>query len=95
MFLISKTVQLIVVFPEPPGVDALPSCADAGVLGVLPGIIGSLQALETIKIITGIGEVMTGRVLLYDALGQKFDELKLSADEKIKKSLNYKTIHLI
>ena len=70
------------LFPEPPGADALPSCADAGVLGVLPGIIGSLQALETIKIITGIGEVMTGRVLLFDALGQKFDELKLSADEK-------------
>lgn len=69
------------LFPEPPGADALPSCADTGVLGVLPGIIGSLQALETIKIITGIGEVMTGRVLLYDALGQKFDELKLAADK--------------
>lgn len=70
------------LFPEPPGADALPSCADVGVLGVLPGIIGSLQALETIKIITGIGEVMTGRVLLYDALVQKFDELKLSADKQ-------------
>ena len=74
-------VQLIVVFFLSLRADALPSCADAGVLGVLPGIIGSLQALETIKIITGIGEVMTGRVLLYDALGQKFDELKLSADK--------------
>lgn len=66
------------LFPEPPGVDALPSCADAGVLGVLPGVIGTLQALEAIKLITGIGEVMSGRVLLFDALGQKFNELKLS-----------------
>lgn len=66
------------LFPEPPGVEALPSCADAGVLGVLPGIIGSMQALEAIKIITGIGEVLSGRVLIFDALQQKFSQLQLN-----------------
>ena len=70
------------LFPNPPGVEALPPCEEAGVLGVLPGIIGSMQALEAIKIVTGIGKVMSGRVLLYDALEQKFNELKLSPVRK-------------
>ena len=70
------------LFPNPPSAEALPPCEEAGVLGVLPGIIGSMQALEAIKIITGIGEVMSGRVLLFDALGQKFNELKLSPVKK-------------
>lgn len=76
------------LFPNPPGPDALPPCGEAGVLGVLPGIIGAMQALESIKIITGVGEVMSGRVLLFDSLGQRFNELKLSLvpeNQKIKK----------
>ncbi|NTU50780.1 MAG: molybdenum cofactor biosynthesis protein MoeB, partial [Desulfobulbaceae bacterium] len=61
--------------PPPPGL--VPSCAEGGVLGVLPGIIGSLQAIETIKLITGIGEPMINRLLIFDALKMKFRELKL------------------
>ncbi|HEU5316438.1 MAG TPA: ubiquitin-like small modifier protein 1, partial [Chloroflexota bacterium] len=56
------------LYPEPPPPGAVPSCAEAGVLGVLPGIVGSLQALETIKLILGIGEPLIGRLLLFDAL---------------------------
>ena len=76
------------LFPNPPGTDALPTCGEVGVLGVLPGIIGAMQALEGIKIITGLGEVMSGRILLFDSLGQRFNELKLPlvpANLKIKK----------
>ncbi len=65
------------VYPEPPPPGLVPSCAEGGVLGVLPGIIGSLQALETIKLILGKGEPMIGRLLLFDALHMKFRELKL------------------
>ena len=66
------------LFPEPPSSDALPNCSEIGVLGVLPGIIGSLQALETIKVITGVGDILSGKVLTYDALLQKTTLLTLS-----------------
>jgi adenylyltransferase/sulfurtransferase len=70
------------VYPEPPPPGLVPSCAEGGVLGVLPGIIGSIQAMETIKLIIGKGTPLVGRLLLFDALGMKFRELKLrkSAD---------------
>src|SRR5213592_231645 len=62
------------LFPEPPPPDTVPNCAEAGVLGVLPGIIGMLQAIETIKLIVGIGEPLLGRLLYFDALKVKFRE---------------------
>lgn len=65
------------LFPEPPPPGLVPSCAEGGVVGVLPGIIGIIQATETIKIITGIGTTLSGRLLLFDALAMKFRELKL------------------
>ena len=66
--------------PEPPAVDLIPNCADAGVLGVLPGIIGTIQATEAIKLILGIGEPLIGKLLVFDALKMRFRELKLSKD---------------
>jgi sulfur-carrier protein adenylyltransferase/sulfurtransferase len=68
------------LFPEPPPPDSVPNCAQAGVLGVLPGIIGMLQAIETIKLIVGIGEPLIGRLLHFDALKVKFRELNLRHD---------------
>jgi sulfur-carrier protein adenylyltransferase/sulfurtransferase len=68
------------LFPEPPPPDTVPNCAEAGVLGVLPGIIGMLQAIETIKLIVGIGEPLVGRLLHFDALRMKFRELNLRRD---------------
>ena len=68
------------LFPEPPPPDSVPNCAQAGVLGVLPGIIGMLQAIETIKLIVGIGEPLLGRLLHFDALKVKFRELNLRRD---------------
>jgi adenylyltransferase/sulfurtransferase len=65
------------LYPEPPPPGLVPSCAEGGVLGVLPGIVGSLQAVETIKLILGAGDPLIGRLLLFDALGMKFRELKL------------------
>ena len=65
------------LFPEPPPPGLVPSCAEGGVLGVLPGIIGSLQANEVIKLIIGQGEPLIGRLVLFDALSMKFRELKL------------------
>lgn len=65
------------LYPEPPPPGLVPSCAEGGVLGVLPGIIGSIQAMETIKLILGKGRPLIGRLLLFDALGMKFRELKL------------------
>jgi adenylyltransferase/sulfurtransferase len=65
------------LYPEPPPPGLVPSCAEGGVLGVLPGIIGSLQALETIKLIIGRGQSLAGRLILFDALTFKFRELKL------------------
>ena len=68
------------LFPEPPPPDAVPNCAQAGVLGVLPGIIGLLQTIEAIKLIIGIGEPLVGRLLHFDALKVKFRELNLRRD---------------
>lgn len=65
------------LYPEPPPPGLVPSCAEGGVLGVLPGIIGCLQALETIKLILGKGDPLIGRLLLFDALAMKFREVKL------------------
>ena len=60
------------LFPEPPPPELAPSCAEAGVLGVLPGIIGSIEAMEAIKVVLGIGESLVGRLLIYDALDEEF-----------------------
>ncbi len=68
------------LYPEPPPPGLVPSCAEGGVLGVLPGVIGVIQATEAIKLITGIGEPLVGRFLIYDALRMRFRELKLKKD---------------
>lgn len=68
------------LFPQPPPANAVPSCAEGGVLGVLPGLIGVIQATETIKWILGQGELLVNRLLSYDALSLRFKELKLSKD---------------
>ncbi|MDZ8108055.1 MAG: molybdopterin-synthase adenylyltransferase MoeB [Nostoc sp. DedQUE12a] len=65
------------LYPEPPPPGMVPSCAEGGVLGILPGIIGVIQATETVKIIMGQGNTLSGRLLLYNALDMKFRELKL------------------
>ena len=66
--------------PEPPPADLAPSCAEAGVLGVLPGIVGSIQAIETIKLILDLGDPLRGRLLAYDSLEQSFREYKVQVD---------------
>lgn len=68
------------LFPEPPPAGLVPSCAEAGVLGVLPGVIGSIQANETLKLLLGIGEPLVGRLLVYDALATTFRELRVRKD---------------
>jgi adenylyltransferase/sulfurtransferase len=68
------------LYPEPPPPGLVPSCAEAGVLGVLPGIIGTIQATEAIKLILGTGEPLIGRFLIYDALRMRFREMKLRRD---------------
>ncbi len=68
------------LYPEPPPPGMVPSCAEGGVLGILPGIIGVIQATEAVKLITGQGDPLVGRLLVYDALGMKFRELKLRRD---------------
>jgi molybdopterin/thiamine biosynthesis adenylyltransferase/rhodanese-related sulfurtransferase len=68
------------LFPEPPPPDAAPNCSEAGVLGVLPGVIGMLQATEAIKLILGIGEPLRGRLLQFDALAMRFRETRLAPD---------------
>ncbi|UNK49756.1 molybdopterin-synthase adenylyltransferase MoeB [Lysobacter sp. S4-A87] len=68
------------LFPEPPPPEAAPNCSEAGVLGVLPGVIGMLQATEAIKLVLGLGDPLAGRLLNFDALAMKFRETRLSAD---------------
>jgi len=68
------------LFPEPPPAGVVPNCAEAGVLGVLPGVIGSIQATETIKLLIGAGDTLVGRLLLYDALEMRFREMRLRKD---------------
>jgi len=68
------------LYPEPPPPGLVPSCAEGGVLGILPGLVGIIQATETIKLILGSGDPLIGRLLLVDALGMKFRELKLRKD---------------
>jgi adenylyltransferase/sulfurtransferase len=68
------------LYPEPPPPGLVPSCAEGGVLGILPGVIGCIQATETVKILLGKGTSLSGRLLLYDALNMKFRELKLRRD---------------
>ena len=68
------------LYPEPPPPGLVPSCAEGGVLGVLPGVIGTIQATEAIKLVLGVGEPLVGRLLLYDALTMRFRELKLRRD---------------
>ena len=68
------------LFPTPPPPGTVPSCAEGGVFGVLPGVIGSIQATEAIKLITGEGETLEGRLLLYDALDMSFQEVKIRWD---------------
>jgi sulfur-carrier protein adenylyltransferase/sulfurtransferase len=68
------------LFPEPPPPGTVPSCAEGGVFGVLPGIVGSIQAVEAIKLIVGIGEPLVGRLLLFDSLAMEFRAVKLKWD---------------
>ena len=70
------------LFPEPPPPGTVPSCAEAGVLGILPGVIGVIQATEAIKLILGKGEALIGRLLLFDALNMEFSEVSLHRDPK-------------
>jgi adenylyltransferase/sulfurtransferase len=68
------------LYPEPPPPGLVPSCAEGGVLGILPGVVGTIQATEAIKVLAGIGEPLVGRLLLYDALRMSFEELRLRRD---------------
>ena len=68
------------MIPEPPPAELAPSCAEAGVLGVLPGIIGSIQAVEAIKLILDLGEPLRGRLLAYDSMDQSFRTFKVNRD---------------
>jgi adenylyltransferase/sulfurtransferase len=70
------------LYPEPPPPGAVPSCAEGGVLGVLPGLIAMIQATETVKLVTGVGEPLYGRLLQYDALRMQFREFRLKKDAK-------------
>ena len=71
------------LYPDPPPPGMVPSCAEGGVLGILPGIVGVMQAAETIKVLAGIGENMSGRLLLFDALKMNFRELKIKEKSRM------------
>jgi adenylyltransferase/sulfurtransferase len=81
------------LYPEPPPPGLVPSCAEGGVLGVLPGIIGSIQAMETIKLILGNGQPLVGRLLLFDALAMNFRELRLRKNPNCSICGPNRTIH--
>jgi adenylyltransferase/sulfurtransferase len=70
------------LYPEPPPPGEVPSCAEGGVLGILPGLIGCIQATEAVKLILGVGETLTGRLVLYDALAMSFREFKIRRNPK-------------
>ncbi len=72
------------LYPEPPPANLVPNCAEGGVLGVLPGVMGTIQAMETLKIILDIGDVCSNHLLLYDALGTSFRKMKIKAREDCK-----------
>jgi len=80
------------LYPEPPPPGLVPSCAEGGVIGVLPGVIGLIQATETVKLILGIGEPLVGRLMLYDALGMRFRELKLRRNPECPVCGDHRTI---
>jgi molybdopterin/thiamine biosynthesis adenylyltransferase/rhodanese-related sulfurtransferase len=79
------------LFPEPPPPGLVPSCAEGGVLGVLPGILGSMQALEVIKVVTGVGEPLVGRIFLFDAASfeTRFLKVRKQPDTRIEKLIDY------
>ena len=81
------------LYPEPPPPGLVPSCAEGGVLGILPGTIGLIQATETVKLILGIGEPLVGRLMLYDALAMRFRELKLRRNPECPMCGDRPTIH--
>src|SRR5437588_3226956 len=81
------------LYPEPPPAGLVPSCAEGGVLGILPGTIGLIQATETVKLTLGIGEPLVGRLLLYDALGMRFRELRLRKNPDCPICGPHRTIH--
>lgn len=72
------------MYPDPPPPGEVPNCSEAGVIGALPGLVGSIQALEVIKLLLGIGETLTGRLLMIDALSMEFTELKVRQDPNCK-----------
>ena len=80
------------LYPAPPPPGMVPSCAEAGVFGVLPGIVGSIQAVETIKLILGLGEPLVNRLLIFDALLMEFREVKLRRDPKCPLCGNHPTV---
>ena len=80
------------LYPEPPPPGLVPSCAEGGVLGILPGVIGLIQATETVKLILGTGKPLVGRLLLYDALEMKFRELKLRKNPECPVCGDHRTI---
>ncbi len=80
------------LYPEPPPPGLVPSCAEGGVLGILPGVVGLIQATETVKLILGIGDSLVGRLMLYDALGMKFRELKLRRNPECPVCGDHRTI---
>ena len=83
------------LYPEPPPPGLVPSCAEGGVLGVLPGVIGTIQATETIKLILGAPETLAGRLLLFDAWGMRFRELKLRRDPACPLCGDVRSIHAL
>jgi len=70
------------IFPAPPPKDAIPTCSQAGVIGVLPGVIGTIQATEAIKFLIGKGELLSGHIMMYDALEMNFRKVKINRNRK-------------
>jgi molybdopterin/thiamine biosynthesis adenylyltransferase/rhodanese-related sulfurtransferase len=83
------------LYPEPPPPGLVPSCAEGGVLGILPGIIGLVQATEAVKLILGVGEPLIGRLMLYDALAMRFRELKLRRNPECPVCGDNPSIHML